>query len=541
MLAALTGPARGAHIAKLLARYGPPRARDGEGDAEILVWPGPIEAHVQPRSSTFGSHGAGDAAMARLVDGGILLESAPLSGRPWFVADRHGVATTHFEALRVAVGTSNLELDHVFVAALACGDWSPAPSRGPWRGLRTLGPGARCLMAHGTAGAIERSPLAPLAERDPQDAVAELRDHIARAVRRTLGARTAVSVSGGLDSTGVLAFVSSEQPDVLALALDFDEHGGDAKHREAAAKHLSISVTSVPPEDGAPLVLPTMTVDGMPTAWPTAPMEVALAHAARRAGADVLLSGGGGDHVLDGDPRCLARSIRRPVSMLRRLLALRGPDLPSPLGRLRSWVLAPRARRLAGPALRHLRDRHALVASLPWLRGGVADLLVAHRSALGRDRFDDFAGGHWLTGLAVFRHQLEVASGLTHRDPFFHPDLVRFVLSLPPERLFAGGWMRGLYREVLRGMLPDSVVFRDTKGGFEPGFTRMVRAAGGFSALEPLADVRYLADLGIVEPRRFRAAFGALAAAPEEARWIDVWPALSVEAFLRSVDDGQHG
>jgi len=44
-----------------------------------------------------------------------------------------------------------------------------------------------------------------------------------------------------------------------------------------------------------------------------------------------------------------------------------------------------------------------------------------------------------------------------------------------------------------------------------------------------------LADLGLVEPSRYQSVFRAmLAAGPRHHGWSAVWPALSVEAFVRS-------
>jgi asparagine synthase (glutamine-hydrolysing) len=541
VLAALTSDKRTEQLERLVMRFGAPRESLSLHGGQLVAWPGPVAARLTAQAALYGTRESGDWASAHVGEHGIVLESGPLAGRPWFVATGAGLATTHLGALLVALGPAVPALDRTFLAALSTGDWPADATRSPREGVRTLGPGLRCRVHRGRASALERAVAPALEPLDPRGAVTALRRALEGAVHRALGARTAVSVSGGLDSTGVLAFAAREQPDVLAMALDFDEPGRDAEHRDVACAHLRVPVRLVAPEAGGAHVLSTMIVDALPTAWPTAPLEIELARAARAAGATVVLTGNGGDDVLDGDPVLVARSLRRdPVATLRSLLALRGPGLPPPLCRLRSWVLGPRARAMAPLALRRLRDAHALRTSMPWLRRDAARLLATHDRGDERDRYQTFASGHWLTGVSVFRHQVEVASGVARRDPLLDPELVRFVLALPPEALFAGGWTRGLYREVLRDLLPESMVFRSTKGGFEPGFRRMVEAAGGFTALAPLARVRRLADLGIVEPRRFRTAWESLVSAPDDARWIDVWPALSVEAFLASVDDAPH-
>jgi hypothetical protein len=92
---------------------------------------------------------------------------------------------------------------------------------------------------------------------------------------------------------------------------------------------------------------------------------------------------------------------------------------------------------------------------------------------------------------------------------------------------------RGLLREAMRDLVPDEVRWRETKSVMEPVLGQMIEGAGGFRVLEPLADARMLADLGIAEPRAFRRAFEALARDPDHGPWVTMWPALATEAFLR--------
>jgi hypothetical protein len=88
------------------------------------------------------------------------------------------------------------------------------------------------------------------------------------------------------------------------------------------------------------------------------------------------------------------------------------------------------------------------------------------------------------------------------------------------------------------GFLPEEVRTRGGKAYMEPASAGMVASAGGFAAFEGLARMDRLADLGLVDPKRFRKHFERLAHQPMGPHWWSVWPALAVEEFLRQRDEG---
>jgi hypothetical protein len=75
------------------------------------------------------------------------------------------------------------------------------------------------------------------------------------------------------------------------------------------------------------------------------------------------------------------------------------------------------------------------------------------------------------------------------------------------------------------------------KASFEPLSHMTFAAAGGFAGLRELLAMERMADLGLVEPREFRAAFERVVrGAPTTCGWLGVWPMLAVEGFLMSAD-----
>jgi hypothetical protein len=132
------------------------------------------------------------------------------------------------------------------------------------------------------------------------------------------------------------------------------------------------------------------------------------------------------------------------------------------------------------------------------------------------------------------RGQMEAASGLMRIDPLLDDELVSLVASFPQECLLQGDRQRGLQRLALQQVLPESVRMRPTKARFEPAIASMVRVSD-LQRLRELANMRTLHEMGLVEPRGYQQHFETvLRAGALSTSWLAVWPALSIEAFVRA-------
>jgi hypothetical protein len=139
-----------------------------------------------------------------------------------------------------------------------------------------------------------------------------------------------------------------------------------------------------------------------------------------------------------------------------------------------------------------------------------------------------------LLTLAEARGQMEAASGLAQIDPLTDDEVVATVASVPQEALLHDEWPRGLLRHATRQILPESLRLRPDKARFEPAIVDMLEG-DGMAGLRELASMRLSAELGLVEPPIYRRHFEAVVAAGAESPdWLAIWPALAVEAFLRS-------
>ncbi len=75
---------------------------------------------------------------------------------------------------------------------------------------------------------------------------------------------------------------------------------------------------------------------------------------------------------------------------------------------------------------------------------------------------------HGLGELLRYADRNSMANGREIRLPFLSHELVAFLFSLPGHFKIRNGWTKWLLRETLRNKLPESIIWRKDKIGFEP-------------------------------------------------------------------------
>jgi len=131
-----------------------------------------------------------------------------------------------------------------------------------------------------------------------------------------------------------------------------------------------------------------------------------------------------------------------------------------------------------------------------------------------------------------------IGDHLDVRYPFLYRPFVEFALQLPPELCARPQARKWVLREAMRGILPEKVRTRVGKGAPMDVLVRSLTSQ--HALLEPLTREPILADLGVVDASRLRAAF---AAAPTQVYQdhdlcTDVQTTLMVEAWLQ-IRDGR--
>jgi len=507
----------------------------------------------------------GDFAFMAVADQGLLLASGPAGGhRPIFVAAGRDwrAASTQLRVL-MALVDERPKLDFDFLAASTLMHYPTAATATPYRGIDHIPLGETWLLRSGSEKrrfhTLGNPPNDELHATDGELALI-LRNAVEEAVKRSIRGATRVGVmlSGGLDSSSVLLTLDRMQragrlslpTEAFSWEFDTPDLGDDRPYREAVEQEWGRLSCPVSPEEAGEFVRRSMVLDAMPCTDTPCAMWIALDRAAQSRSIDRLLTGVGGDNVLDGNPALFGELASRGhiCDAARRTLRLRMAGRPSPWWRVRQFVLCPSARAMFPSSLLAAVRRGAWSRDSEWIgprlktwmreRAGRPDTPRVTLESSPAERYAALATMPFISDMALIRAQQEEVMRCRRAEPLFDDDLLRVVASFPLLSLMAGHNLRGLFREAMSDRLPPLVKNRLGKAYMEPALARMVASAGGFERFEDLARVQRLADLGLVEPRHFANRFETMARRPLEAVWVGTWQVLAVEEFLRQYDEG---
>jgi asparagine synthase (glutamine-hydrolysing) len=489
----------------------------------------------------------------------LWLGRGEFGGRPLFYALEGGsralVASSRFGPLASTLEHATVDVERL--AAYALQEPLFDSARTFYKQIRRV-PSATVLRV-GLDGVRKMDPIPFDAspERDRSESVTvlarEVRDTLRGAVERAIAHLddVGVIVSGGLDSSSLLALSVATsrkfgRPRIHAFNVQFAGRGDDRPHLAAVCRSLGIVPDCITADECNHFVLNSFLVDGAPLGWPTCPFNMRLIQRGREHNVDVLMTGVGGDELFNGDLRLFANQARRGhlLSSFRSVATLKALGFSSFRSRVRSLLLLPAMRAAVPRSIWRTIRRERRKSRTSWAGPALLRLI-------GEDAFDDQVSQDkglsspysWLLALSRSAHfmnyresraQLELVGGCTLVEPFFDESLVRLVASVRPELLFHGGWTRGLFREAMRGVIPETVRMRPDKADFEPVFNELAACVGGLGAFDPWVKMTALADLGLVEPRAFRRRFNELRERPlDGGLWVELWPPLAAEAFAQ--------
>lgn len=325
-------------------------------------------------------------------------------------------------------------------------------------------------------------------ERDarPEARDERFREVLTRAVdcRTRDAAGVGVLLSGGVDSSAVagvaasLRHASGRSP-VHAFTLTFPGQPCDETFfSRAVIGKWSLRSTmreAVRPARSAFVDAVARYLDVPP--HPNSAAADALRASAAANGADVLLTGAGGDDFFAGTGSRVSALLRRgrvlawSRAMVGPRLPVRARDALRPLlgarPPRRPWIRADFAART------RLEDRLRLRPSVSFPTRAQQEM-HAVATSLGQvlgDEMEDRAAH---------------AAGVAQRHPFYDRRVAEFGLALPESERSAGGRTKILVRRALRDYLPEAVAARDDKAEFSSTYVDALAALGGeatFAAL----------------------------------------------------------
>ncbi|MCX7180618.1 MAG: asparagine synthase (glutamine-hydrolyzing) [Proteobacteria bacterium] len=350
-----------------------------------------------------------------------------------------------------------------------------------WRGIRKLMPGC-CLSIAADGSSREHSywslsqPHGVCADGDAEEG---LRVLLASSVAHRLVSDVPVGafLSGGIDSSLIVALMREQLPAVRTFTIGFAEKGYDESgYARVVAKHLGCTHTemTLSPADLLALVEAVPDHYDEPFADVSAIPTLALSRLAREH-VTVALSGDGGDELLCGYPyyRHLARldPVRRALSPLRPVLAAAGrAGLPYRL----TMALRALAKPDASSLFAYMRGALKAQDYATLLRGSFtpaakvfAGRLTADVPPAGdiRQRYMDLDLLSYLPDdILVKVDRASMAFGLEARNPFLDWRVVEYCRSLPMAAKCPGGKPKGLAINLLARYLPRELIDRPKMG-----------------------------------------------------------------------------
>jgi asparagine synthase (glutamine-hydrolysing) len=508
-----------------------------EGDAEVL-----IHAWAEWGEEALGRfNGMFAFALWDDEERKLTLATDPFSEKPLYYALCNGriVFASEIKALLLDPDVPATP-DDAAVADYLASDVMTRSAGSYLSGIRRL-PGSHVLTFAG--GKVhERRYWTPQPVEVPaayDDGVASLRELIVDSIRLRLRSDVPVgtSLSGGIDSSTVV-MLSSE------LAGEHTRHAftarfpGFARDEWGYASEVAARAGVVEHHAAEPKVdelLSDLTAVVRDHEEPIRSLSIyaqwRVMQAAQAAGVTVLLDGQGGDELFAGylpvlgwalrsmGMGQLVHELRTEPRRARALMQSFAVDfLPMRLRRShRRLVACPYA---AAPLVASAA-KAPLQPLTPWFEDG-----TPLRRQLVAEAFETS-----LPHLLRYADRSSMAWSREVRLPYLDRRIAEFAFSLPASFLYADGVTKRILRDVGRGLVPDSVLARRDKVGFEPPQQMWLndgrfRKTIGEVLLDPAAKARGLYDTGAIEEDLGR------------GRWRDsagVWRALSIELWLREI------
>jgi asparagine synthase (glutamine-hydrolysing) len=365
-------------------------------------------------------------------------------------------------------------IDHVFACLFA------SPVRSAFAGVAPLPPGHRLAARAGERASLERFAAIefPDAGRERRAVTAaeraavadELEAALAAAVARRLAADAPVAtyLSGGVDSSLLVALAARERRDVTAFSVALDGALGpdEAGLAAATARALGVehAVVRVAAADVARLFPEVVRAAEVPILDHADAALLALARAVRARGFKAVLTGEGADEAFAGYPwtrHLHAGGARAAAAGALGLLLGGGASRLAPAGawgatgagRLAALISRVRAG-LYAPAFTERLGGWTPAEDHAW------DARVGRWHPLHRSLYADYEGvlaGHLLADKG---DRVAMAAGLEPRFPFLDEAVVALAASLAPELKLRRGRDKWILREVAARRLPRAVARR---------------------------------------------------------------------------------
>lgn len=465
----------------------------------------------------------------------------------------------------------NREIDEAALNRYLTFLWCPGDGT-PLRTVRKLSPGHAMIVRDGKVvrhWSWYRLPVFSTVSKymGEASAIQGTLVHLRQAVQRQMVSDAPVGafLSGGLDSSAVVAFAREQNPDIRCFTIEVaggQEEGvtDDLPYARKVAQHLGVrlEVVEIDAKRMAADLQYMITQLDEPLADPAALNVFYISQLARAQGIKVLLSGTGGDDLFTGYRRHRAVQAERYWEWLPHKLRVSLTQLSGGLDQRKA--LARRLSKLFNGA--DLEGDERLANYFSWARP--SDLLALYttnfREALGHEiaaapmleflrplpagtnklermlaleqRF--FLADHNL----VYTDKMSMAAGIEVRVPFLDLDLVTYAASVPAQLKQRGGIGKWVLKKAMEPYLPSEVIYRP-KSGFGAPLRHWMRHELR-ELLGDLLSTESLKRRGMFEPVAVQRLIAANDAGKVDASYT-LLSLLSIEIWCRSYLDKSPG
>ena len=391
-----------------------------------------------------------------------------------------------------------LEVDHFGLDNYLRFLWSPG-SRTPIKNVRKLSPGEAIFVNNGKIikkwNWYKLPGFSKSVSRKKSKAqwILETRENLKKSVERQMVSDVPVGafLSGGLDSSSIVAFAKKYDPKIRCFTIDIDggEESGatsDLKYATRVAEHLDVDleVIKMNPKNVADDLVRMIFHLDEPLADPAPLNALYISELARKNGIKVLLSGAGGDDVLTGYRRHFALYLRSLLQLSPKALLEFFESITAKLDH-RKPISRKLAKLFDGASL---QGEEALMNFYLWGNNLQSQKLYTEdfkAEILSKDIFYPmrsflkmangplqdleklllleqifFLADHNL----IYTDKMSMAAGVEVRVPFLDLEFMNFASTIPikfKQRGWNGKW---ILKKAMEQYLPQEVIYRPKTG-----------------------------------------------------------------------------
>jgi asparagine synthase (glutamine-hydrolysing) len=310
------------------------------------------------------------------------------------------------------------------------------------------------------------------------EAARQLREMFLHNIRLHLRSDVPVgaALSGGIDSSAVVAAMRVVAPSAEIHAFSYiadDAALSEERWIDLVGSHVSAIVHKIhpQPDDLIADLDHLINTQDEPFGSTSIYAQYCVFRAAREHGIKVMLDGQGADEMLAGYRRYVPARLGALLATGRWLqawrLARHAGQTPGGTAQLRLWLQAGRL--LLPAAGKRMINRWLMPTwlNIDWFAKHGVELDPGRHALELREELKQTVAVSSLPQLLRYEDRNSMASSIESRLPFLTPQLAEFLLRLPDDYLLGpDGTTKRVFRQAMRGIVPDAILDRRDKIGF---------------------------------------------------------------------------